>query len=69
MAIRKSSSAPQKNSPKPLEWYEDEIIAEVHRIRDEYTASLGHDLKRILADLQAHQAKSKLRVCKPAKKK
>ncbi len=44
-------------------------MAEVYRIRDEYTANLGHDWDRILADLQARDARSKIPPCKPLVKK
>jgi hypothetical protein len=38
--------------------YRDEILTEVWRIRDGYAAEHGHDLKRIVADLEKRQAQS-----------
>jgi predicted PolB exonuclease-like 3'-5' exonuclease len=38
--------------------YQDEIVEEIHRIREEYSRSFNHDLKAIFADLQKQQAKS-----------
>ena len=35
--------------------YQDEIIAEVWRIREEYAAENHHDLREIVADLQKRQ--------------
>jgi len=32
---------------------EDPIVDEVHRLREQYTARFGHDLKAVWADLQA----------------
>jgi hypothetical protein len=36
----------------------DEIVEEIHRIREEYSKSLNHDLRAIVADLQKQQAES-----------
>ena len=36
--------------------YRDEIVEEIHRIREEYSRSFNHDLKAIFADLQKQQA-------------
>jgi uncharacterized protein (UPF0335 family) len=36
--------------------YQDAIVEEIHRIREEYSRSLNHDLKAIFADLQRQQA-------------
>lgn len=36
----------------------DEIVEEIHRIREEYSGSFNHDLKAIFADLQKQQAQS-----------
>lgn len=36
--------------------YRDEIIEEVWRNRDAYAAEHGHDLSRIVADLQRRQS-------------
>jgi hypothetical protein len=38
--------------------YRDAIVEEIHRIREEYSRSLNHDLKAIFADLQRQQAES-----------
>lgn len=42
--------------------YEDDIIAEVWRIRDEYAAEHHHNLREILADLQRRQVRSRRRL-------
>jgi hypothetical protein len=39
--------------------YQDEIVEEIHRIREEYSRSFNHDLRAIFADLQKQQAESK----------
>lgn len=38
--------------------FQDEIVEEIHRIREEYSRSFGHDLKAIFADLQKQQVES-----------
>jgi len=38
--------------------YQDEIVEEIHRIREEYSRSFNHDLKALFADLQKQQAES-----------
>ena len=38
--------------------FHDEIVEEIHRIREEYSRSFNHDLKAIFADLQRQQAES-----------
>lgn len=38
--------------------FQDEIVEEIHRIREEYSRSFNHDLKAIFADLQKQQAES-----------
>lgn len=38
--------------------YQDEIVEEIHRIRQEYSRLFNHDLKAIFADLQKQQAES-----------
>jgi hypothetical protein len=38
--------------------FQDEIVEEIHRIREEYSQSFNHDLKAIFADLQKQQAES-----------
>ncbi len=37
---------------------QDEIVEEIHRIREEYSRSFNHDLKAIFADLLHQQAQS-----------
>jgi hypothetical protein len=36
---------------------EDPIVLETRKHREEYAASLGYDLRRIVADLQSRQGK------------
>ena len=38
--------------------FRDEIVEEIHRIREEYSRSFNHDLKAIVADLQKQQTES-----------
>lgn len=38
--------------------YQDEIVEEIHKIREEYSRSFNHDLKAIFADLQKQQVES-----------
>jgi hypothetical protein len=38
--------------------FHDEIVEEIHRIREDYSRSFNHDLKAIFADLQKQQAES-----------
>ena len=38
--------------------WQDEIVEEIHRIRERYAQSLNHDLRAIFADLQKKQAES-----------
>ncbi|AFY74896.1 hypothetical protein Syn7502_02975 [Synechococcus sp. PCC 7502] len=38
--------------------FQDEIVEEIHRIREEYSRSFNHDLKAIFTDLQKQQAES-----------
>ncbi len=38
--------------------YQDAIVEEIHRIREEYSRSFNHDLKAIFADLQKQQVES-----------
>ncbi len=38
--------------------YRDEIVEEIHTIREEYSSSFNHNLKAIFADLQKQQAES-----------
>jgi hypothetical protein len=41
-----------------LTMFQDEIVEEIHRIREAYSRSFNHDLKAIFADLQKQQAES-----------
>ena len=41
---------------------QDEIVEEIHRIREEYSRSFNHDLKAIFADLQKLQAEGGIKV-------
>lgn len=36
--------------------YQDEIVEEIHKIREQYACSFNHDLNAIFADLQRQQA-------------
>ena len=38
--------------------FQNEIVEEIHRIREEYSRSFNHDLKAIFADLQKQQVES-----------
>jgi hypothetical protein len=38
--------------------FHDQIVEEIHRIREDYSRSFNHDLKAIVADLQKQQAES-----------
>jgi hypothetical protein len=38
--------------------YQDEIVEEIHRIREEYSRSFNNDLKAIFADLQKQQTEN-----------
>jgi hypothetical protein len=38
--------------------YQDVIVEEIHRIREEYSRSFNHNLKALFADLQQQQAES-----------
>ena len=40
----------------------DEIVEEIHKIREEYSRSFNHDLKAIFADLQKQQRESQRRI-------
>ncbi len=40
----------------------DEIVEEIHKIREEYSRSFNHDLKAIFADLQKQQSESNRKV-------
>ncbi len=43
---------------------QDEIVEEIHRIRDEYAKSFNYDLNAIFADLRKQQAESGREVVK-----
>jgi predicted PolB exonuclease-like 3'-5' exonuclease len=45
--------------------YQDEIVEEIHRIREAYSRSFNHDLKALFADLQKQQAESGREVVSP----
>lgn len=49
--------------------YQDAIVEEIHRIREEYSQSLNHDLKAIFADLQRQQAESGRQVVNLSRKR
>jgi len=38
--------------------FQDEIVEEIHKIREEYSRSFNYDLKAMFADLQKQQAES-----------
>lgn len=38
--------------------FQDEIVKEIHKIREDYSRSFNGDLKAIFADLQKQQAES-----------
>jgi len=42
--------------------YQDEIVEEIHRIREEYSRQFNHDLKALFADLQKQQAEGSQKV-------
>ena len=48
---------------------QDEIVEEIHRIREEYSRSFNHDLKAIFADLQKQQAESGTEVVSLSRKR
>jgi hypothetical protein len=48
--------------------FQDEIVEEIHRIREEYSRSFNHDLKAIFADLQKQQAESGIEVVSLSRK-
>ena len=49
--------------------YQDEIVEEIHRIREEYSRLFNHDLKAIFADLQKQQAESGRKVVDLSRKR
>jgi hypothetical protein len=38
--------------------WNDEIVEEIHRIREEYAAKFDHDIQAIYADIRRQQAES-----------
>lgn len=48
--------------------YQDAIVEEIHRIREEYSRSFNHDLKAIFADLQKQQAETGRKVVSLSRK-
>jgi hypothetical protein len=48
--------------------FQDEIVEEIHRIREDYSRSFNHNLKAIFADLQKQQAESGREVVSLARK-
>ncbi len=48
--------------------YQDEIVEEIHKIREEYSRSFNHDLKAIFADLQRQQAEGGRKVVNLSRK-
>lgn len=49
--------------------YQDAIVEEIHRIREEYSRSFNHNLKALFADLQKQQAESGRRVVNLSRKR
>ncbi|ELS04898.1 hypothetical protein Xen7305DRAFT_00046340 [Xenococcus sp. PCC 7305] len=53
--------------------FHDQIVEEIHKIREEYSRSFNHDLKAVFADLQKQQLESEREVVnssqKPSQKK
>ncbi len=49
--------------------YQDVIVEEIHRIREEYSRSFNHNLKAIFADLQKQQTESGRRVVNLSRKR
>ena len=47
----------------------DEIVEEIHKIREEYSRSFNHDLKALFADLQKQQAASGRQVVSLSRKR
>jgi hypothetical protein len=47
--------------------WEDPIVAEVHRIREELAAKFNYDIKAIFADMRKRQAASGVRLVFPKK--
>lgn len=49
--------------------YQDVIVEEIHRIREEYSRSFNHNLKALFADLQKQQAESSRKVVNLSRKR
>jgi hypothetical protein len=49
--------------------YQDTIVEEIHRIREEYSRSCNHNLKALFADLQKQQAESGRKVVNLSQKR
>ena len=49
--------------------YQDAIVEEIHKIREEYSRSFNHDLKALFADLQKQQAASGRQVVSLSRKR
>src|ERR1035438_2908083 len=61
MAIGDRSSVPLKSSSGWTPWTDDEVLQEVHAMREEYAAEHGYYLKRMFEDLKVKEANSQLR--------
>lgn len=49
--------------------YQDAIVEEIHRIREEYSRSFNHNLKALFADLQKQQVESGRKVVNLSRKR
>lgn len=49
--------------------YQDAIVEEIHRIREEYSRAFNHNLKALFADLQKQQAESGRKVVNLSRKR
>lgn len=49
--------------------YQDAIVEEIHRIREEYSRLFNHDMKVLFADLQKQQAESGKKVIDLSRKR
>lgn len=49
--------------------YQDAIVEEIHRIREEYSRSFNHSLKALFADLQKQQAESGRKIVNLSRKR
>ena len=48
--------------------FHDEIVEDIHRIREEYSRSFNHDLRAIFVDLQKQQAEIGIEVVSLSRK-